>query len=175
MSEDEVLFDPEYNPEWYERMILWFYHNIWEKRDVRRRLRWFWQRRTRGFDDLELWNLHYSFTDFILPRLKAFRELGLMGCPVLEGYEFNGNHDGMHDEWKEILDKMVNAFYYMKIDMEDMHYPPSKMMKKEDGTIYFKHYPGYNYDEYTTEMKRRWDVIEEGLKLFGKYYQGIWD
>ncbi len=38
-----------------------------------RRLRWWCQRRTRGFDARELWSLDISLAKHILPRLEAFR------------------------------------------------------------------------------------------------------
>lgn len=33
------------------------------------------QRKSRGFDDTELWSLDISMAEFILPRLKAYRDL----------------------------------------------------------------------------------------------------
>lgn len=60
-----------------------------------------WQRRTRGFDDSETWSLDITISEFILPRLKRFREL----------------HDkALHppdtlseDEWRDIMDKIIVA------------------------------------------------------------------
>jgi hypothetical protein len=37
-------------------------------------LRMWWQRRTRGFDDSELWSLDHTIARFTLPRFKAFRK-----------------------------------------------------------------------------------------------------
>lgn len=58
------------------------------------------QRKERGFDSSELWNLDSTITEFILPRLKAFRE-SLCGYPsCLSDIE----------EWENILDKIIVAF-----------------------------------------------------------------
>lgn len=41
----------------------------------RRTYRYFWQRRTRGWDDSELWALDVSFARWMLPRLIRIREV----------------------------------------------------------------------------------------------------
>lgn len=61
----------------------------------RRHFRWWWQRRTRGFDDRELWSLDATIARFILPRLRSFAASTSIG----------GN---LEDEpWHDILDKMI--------------------------------------------------------------------
>lgn len=44
-------------------------------RNVRRSLLFWWQRRTRGWDDSDTWNLDSTIAEFVLPRLRRFREL----------------------------------------------------------------------------------------------------
>jgi hypothetical protein len=65
----------------------------------KRAVRFWWQRRTRGFDDAELWNLDFTFCEFIIPRLKAFRSR-VCSYPVPAG---------SLEEWEKILDKMIFA------------------------------------------------------------------
>lgn len=60
------------------------------------------QRLTRGFDDSELWNLDSTIVGFILPRLKAFRDVGFGYPSSVETME----------EWTKILDKMIKGFEY---------------------------------------------------------------
>ena len=57
------------------------------------------QRRTRGFDDSELWSLDSTIAAFILPRLRRFKEIA-------------HGHPGQitPEEWDGILDKMILAF-----------------------------------------------------------------
>ena len=43
--------------------------------NIRRKVKFFWQRLTRGFDDSETWSLDYNFFTWLLPRLKRFREV----------------------------------------------------------------------------------------------------
>lgn len=69
------------------------------------------QRMERGFDDTETWNLNTTFANFMLPRLKAFREIGVpFGHPaILENEE----------EWGEIIDKIIHALeLYLDEDNE---------------------------------------------------------
>jgi hypothetical protein len=57
------------------------------------------QLKTRGFSDEETWSLDSVVADFILPRLKRFREIN------------NGYPDSMTEkEWNAILDDMIFAF-----------------------------------------------------------------
>lgn len=65
---------------------------------------WKQQREERGFDDTELWNLDSTIAQFILPRLKRFKEM-------TDKYP-NPDFSSM-EEWNEALDKMIGAFHFM--------------------------------------------------------------
>lgn len=41
----------------------------------KRSLKFWWQRRTRGWDDSETWNLDVTFAKYIYPRLKRYLEV----------------------------------------------------------------------------------------------------
>lgn len=47
---------------------------------------WRKQRKKRGFDDTEIWNLHYTMYQFMIPRLERFRDIA-MSFPVSETSE----------------------------------------------------------------------------------------
>jgi hypothetical protein len=110
---------------------------------------------TEKIDSKELWSLDLTLTDFILPRLVAFRNGegnshldGPSGSPLLEGYAFENQTDEedskMYQEWLGILDKMIRAF-----ELHKKHYSEcDNVIDKE---------------------------IKEGLSLFAKYYQYLWD
>jgi hypothetical protein len=61
------------------------------------------QRLERGFDDSEMWSLYGTISQFILPRLKDYRE-------CIE--EFGIHPGGLKNtaKWLELLDKMILAF-----------------------------------------------------------------
>lgn len=59
------------------------------------------QRKTLGYDDSETWSLYTTIANFILPRLKRFKELTIsVPCELTE------------EEWKNCLDQMIYAFEY---------------------------------------------------------------
>lgn len=52
---------------------LWIYNIVNPLRMVKRKIKWFFQRRFRGFDDREVWNIDETFYKWLLPRLKVFQ------------------------------------------------------------------------------------------------------
>lgn len=61
-----------------------------------RALKHWWQRATRGFDDSETWCLSTTTAEFLLPRLRRFKEVN------------NGHpHSLTEEEWDGILDEMI--------------------------------------------------------------------
>ena len=137
---------------------------------------WRYQKIRFGYSKKELWSLDHTITDFVLPRLKAFRhgesndvtEGGPAGCPLLDGYDADKmgdeESDAMYQEWLDILDKIIQAFEYHKLGMRDVETNSSLWVQGGD-----------EYKEYREEELRREKIIEEGLALFGKYYQALWD
>lgn len=65
----------------------------------KRQASWTKQRKERGFDDTETWNLDYVAAAFILPRLKRFREVNI-GFPGELTFK----------EFCAIIDEMIAAF-----------------------------------------------------------------
>lgn len=43
-------------------------------KDLKRQIKFFWQRLTRGFDDSVTWSLDITVAEFMLPRFKLYRE-----------------------------------------------------------------------------------------------------
>ena len=66
-----------------------------------RQVKWEWQREKRGFDDTEIWSLFTTISDFIYPRLIAFKE-----------YKCDYPINLTPENWDEILDKMIFAFKF---------------------------------------------------------------
>lgn len=84
-------------------------------KDIIRAVKFWWQRRTRGFDDSVTWSLDYSLAKLIWPRLRLFREHN-MGHPY-----------GMtEEEWLLKLDCMIRAFVYLADESrwKDIKWPP---------------------------------------------------
>lgn len=64
-----------------------------------RAVRFWWQRRMRGWSDDELWSLDHTIAMFILPRLRRFRD-------------YSNGHPGTltEQQWLKKLDDMIYAF-----------------------------------------------------------------
>lgn len=73
-----------------------------------RRIKYRIQRKERGFDDTELWNLDDTILRFTLPRLKIFRNY-TKSYPI--GMTF--------EEWQNIIDKMIDGIEKYIVDSWD--------------------------------------------------------
>lgn len=93
-------------------------------RDLPLHLKWFWQRRTRGFDDRDLWNLDNTIIQFIYPRLKVFRD---WQCE--HGYSYPSDLDPA--SWLEVLNKMTKAFELLSDPNSDIEVVVDKTKKAQ--------------------------------------------
>lgn len=75
---------------------------------VKRWLKHFYQRRTRGWDDSETWNLDYEIAKFTLPRLRRFKEINI-GYPSSLSEEV----------WEEYIDAMLHSLTLIVEDGND--------------------------------------------------------
>lgn len=104
-------------------------------------IRHWWQRRTRGWDDSELWNLDLSLARLILPRLRAFRA-NAHGCPG--SYCVEGPDDpNAFDNWCRDLDKMIAAFEFV---LSDKYWMAESMQVRDEGLALFAKYYGALWD-----------------------------
>lgn len=127
-----------------------------------RELTFWWQRRTRGFDDSDLWSLDYTMCKFMAPRIRALQAMA-HGCPsdVLYGEDANMEavlaFDALPEEernrrsyeafarWQAMLGKMARA---MELWVEN----------------------DTNWLE--PDQEQEW---KEGMELFHKYLFALWD
>lgn len=114
---------------------------------------WKKQRLERGFDDTELWNLDHTIIQFILPRLKAFKE-------QLHGYP--GNYDSF-EQWQHDIDEMIWAMEWY--DSEDIH----DEFKKDEYQNFLK---DENGNLVPTDDNLR---AKNGWQLFCDNFFGLWD
>jgi hypothetical protein len=80
-------------------------------RKIKRFFKFWWQRKTRGFDDSETWDLgDTTFFEWVHPRLVRFKQVK------------NGWPAGIHPEsWDNILQEMIDLSYHF-ITENDMHW-----------------------------------------------------
>lgn len=112
-----------------------------------RNFQWVWQRITRGYSDSDLWDFDTYVTSRIRNAFKAFvRYQETQGMSTPEEFESDPA------AWLTILQKIEKAF--------DLHH-----FETND--------PVGFYEMYTDDTASK--QIDEGLALFGKYYQDFWD
>lgn len=111
-----------------------------------RMFKFFWQRRTRGWDDSDTWDLSYPIAKFTLPRIKRYREF------VVDENCVAGHPGEMtHKEWIEILDKIIYSLDW-RIREHDLELTEEEM----------------GFESVAKQSYR----IHEGLSLFGQHF---WD
>lgn len=120
-------------------------------------------------DKHDTWNMDHTLAAIILPMLKQLKatkhgspavadedvpeHLRSTVKPAKNEYEFD---DLYHERWDWVLNEMIWAFEQIVDDNSDAIY-------FEDGTLDVEAWKAYN--------KR----IDNGTRLFGVYYRGLWD
>jgi len=119
-------------------------------------------------DPWDTWSMDHTLANIILPMLKQLkatkhsapwvavadvpRELRPTKKDILE-YEKNGNTDPkFFERWDWVLDEIIYAFD-CKANKDDMY------MRFDDAL----------------DMEREQERISNGFRLFGKYYENLWD
>lgn len=113
-----------------------------------------------GFNFEDTWNLDYSIACFVLPRLCYYRDnIESVPCSTYNTHSIVTDIDNMEiNKWKNILNKMIEAFYFTIIFDKDL----------DSETI-------NNEDKYNSIMNERSVKIKDGLKLFAEYFNDLWD
>lgn len=127
-----------------------FPRTSWRRIYIYRPIKHWWQRRTRGFDDSELWCLEETISDFALPRLKAFKDqYSKMGYPsavkVELGYDMEDYEEGTEEacvkHWQWIIGEMI---WFLEADTWGL-------------------------------TKAEQARLEEASTLWGRYFKHLWD
>lgn len=139
-----------------ELNVFKFYAGSWKSpknwiRNIRRFFRSFkyaYQRATRGYSDMDLWDLDYFYLTLFYTSLKDFR------------LHFTGYPGDMKDEheWEDYLQKMEEYFYNAdEMNAEKIHF--SDDIVKDTMAR----------DKYCQEQ------LEAGMKMLTERFFGLWD
>ncbi len=91
-------------------------------------IKYLWQKITRGHSDKEIWGLSYSIAEFIVPRLKVFKNRNKHSTPMGVSAE----------EWDNITDKMCFPFEILLDDNElkpDNYFRDDKAKAEYDNKV----------------------------------------
>ena len=104
--------------------------------DPERQKKYLKQRIARGFDDTETWGLNVVIVDFVLPRLRLYKELA---SPKIEWCGFDNDEEealGMEG----VVDKMIFAFETIKRDDDGECVSSEDWDKVQEGLRLFAEY-----------------------------------
>lgn len=161
----------------------------WKARYWPGNVRWWakctYQKIRYGVSDDDVFSLGHNIAEFILPRLKYFKNKGKTGIPtcflpnnfhLLEGEEADFAEKAAIKEWNHVLDEMIFAFEYTIRGDEMCEMPevlfPKKGVIRTSSEKTAEEKEGWNeYMKKSNEMNAR---KENGLMLFAKYYDALW-
>lgn len=127
----------------------------------------------------EVYDLHVYLAQHIEKALLAFREVNVNSVPA--AFE----HD--HDAWPKILDDMIYSFHEIGLDypndpaLSSASYDNDwiqRVIKRSSGDFIEVEVTVTDEKKYKDTMESfdaYHDKIKNGLQLFGKYFQDLWD
>jgi hypothetical protein len=134
-------------------------------------------------DYWDTWSMDHTLAHIVVPMLKQIRD-GKMGYPLTDDEdapdEFSSvnnpaddeyNWDkGAEDRWNWIINEMIWAFeQQLDDDAEDKFYDHSESMLEKD---FNKRLDKLKVDR--EGLQKHWDRKKNGFRLFGKYYECLW-
>lgn len=117
--------------------------------DLKFDIKMWWQRKTRGWSDLELWNLDDTVSKWIVPRLKAFRANTIGYPPDIEFID-----------WQIEIGEMIFGFEFNDSEWYEKNVFPIKDPAEKEAKM----------ERYKVLCKR----AENGRILFAKRFNNLW-
>jgi len=145
-------------------------------------------------DRWDTWSMDHTLAYIVLPMLKQLKERK-HGAPHVDPKDVpkelqpkkqtkkqkdNGETDSTHfDRWDWVLDEMIFAFDSKVNDGWEDQFETGETdlqwKKLEDGDYQMVNGPNHTR-EYDWEGRKKYEErISNGFRLFGKYYQNLWD
>lgn len=143
-------------------------------------------------DPWDTWSMDNTLTRIILPMLKQLKK-DKHGAPHVDNEDVppklrdkrkvrpkNGETDKNYfKRWDWVMDQMIWSF--TELNKDDWAAPfwtgkaDNKWVKLDNGNYELKQGPGHTLRFDRKAHDRHWARIQNGLRLFGKYYTGLWD
>ncbi len=137
--------------------------------DYKFRIKMFLQKTFRGYSDIQIWNLDHAIVEFVLPKLKLFKEK--YGDATIPGCFFSDYNDTQKltteeskerdvkysAEWQDKLQSMIEAF---------------ELIKREDDHFDIDYVDGHFSQELFEANEK---IINEGLMNFAIYFRALWN
>lgn len=171
---------------------------------ISRAIQWVWDRVHPPIyyvkiDRYDVWNMNNTLARIVLPMLKILKD-SKHGAPFVDPQDVpisfypkedaddtNGYVDDTHfQRWDWVLDEIIWAFEQMHPDSNwedqyhkgehDFVWKPCKWDANGKPSLYEMEKGPKDTHEFDAEgYQRHQERIQNGLRLFGKYYQALWD
>ena len=113
-------------------------------------------------DKWDTWSMDHTLAQIVLPMLKQLAR-DKHGSPMVDAedvpFELQGDTEKheylIHDRWDWVMKEMIYAFD-CKVNQDEV-------------------YMRFDYKLHKEEMEAEQARISNGYRLFGKYYEGLWD
>jgi hypothetical protein len=148
-------------------------------------------------DNYDYWSADHTLALIIYPLLKKLQEKK-HGSPNVDDEDVpdnlktpddykasekmtNGEVDEYwHDRWQYVLGEMIWAFEQLTIDWEEQFYSGETDLQFEpvEGNEKLSRLvegPNHTFEVDREGMTAHQNRMDNGLRLFGKYYRGLWD
>jgi hypothetical protein len=147
-------------------------------------------------DDYDVWSMDITLAKIIEPMLVKLA-LAKRGAPYVnvedcppslnptnDNVDVNGNwlggiDDTHHARWTWVLDEMIWAFHQKNYDWEEQYYSGESDVyfedAEEEGYKVMKRGPNDTFRVDRAAMKVHQERMNNGFRLFGKYYENLWD
>jgi len=154
-------------------------------------------------DRYDTWNMDSTLALIILPMLKQLREtkhgsaivdledipeeMRVIGYNDLDqtqsGLDFENKEEYEELSWKQyevrwnwVMDEMIWAFEQKTIDWEDQFYSGEiDQIWSDEAGEGLSYGPNHTFTVDSDGLKKHQDRMQRGFRLFGKYYDGLWD
>lgn len=135
-------------------------------------------------DDYDVWSMDHTLAYIVVPMLKKLKDKK-HGAPFvdnadvpkelrmskkeLDAFHTDGSsNDKFFKRWDWIVDEMIWAFEQKTYDWEEQYY--GEWQPSEDKPL-----GGYFLNPNDEGRKQHQDRMTNGFRLFGKYYESLWD
>jgi len=143
-------------------------------------------------DDYDIWSMDHTLAMIIEPLLIKFAT-DLQGAPMVDNEdvpvelwrpeEWDGSRGEVdpshHKRWDWVINEMIWSFHQKNYDWENQYYSGESDLYFEDadeeGYSVMKHGPNDTFRVDRAAMKVHQERMNNGFKLFGKYFESLWD
>ena len=137
-------------------------------------------------DDYDTWSMDHTLAMIIEPMLVKLALTGngspyvdVSDCPPHLRPKSDNTDDTHQERWAWVLDEMIWAFHQKNYDWEEQYYSGESDVyfeaAEEGGCSVMKHGPNHTLCVDHVAMKVHRDRMSNGFKLFGKYFESLWD